>query len=144
MNSLMPRDRLIGNVNRKKKQHFVPQLHLTRFTYDGELLHVFDKFTCKSFIQNKRDVAHENAFYNIPVELINSELGKHGVYPQVIEDLLSGLEGRYQKALLRLLDTPRGGIIDDSVKGEMCYFLALQILRTRDTRNLVREMQRTF
>jgi hypothetical protein len=62
----------------------------------------------------------------------------------MMEDLLSKLEGRYQKTLQELLDTPSAGTIDDEVKGEMSYFLSLQILRTRDSRNLAREMQRTF
>ena len=131
-------------MSTKKKQHFVPQLHLTRFTYDGELLHVYDKFTRRQFIKNKRDVAEENAFYNIPSELLTGDITENGIYPQMMEDLLSKLEGRYQKTLQNLLDTPPTGTIHDEVKGEMCYFLSLQILRTRDTRNLAREMQRAF
>ena len=57
------------------------------FTYDGEHLHVYDKFTRKTFIRNIREVAHENAFYNIPSELITDEFAKSGIYPQMIEDL---------------------------------------------------------
>jgi hypothetical protein len=44
-------------MSTKKKQHFVPQLHLVLFTFDGERLHVYDKFKQKAFIRNKRDVA---------------------------------------------------------------------------------------
>lgn len=128
----------------KKKQHFVPQLHLARFTYDGERLHVYDKFKQKAFIQNKRDVAEENAFYNIPVDLITGDVAKAGIYPQMIEDVLAGIEGRYQKTLKNLLDTPEKGNISDEVRERVCYFLALQILRTRDMRNLAKEMQTKF
>jgi hypothetical protein len=131
-------------MNTKKKQHFVPQLHLERFTYDGNHLHVYDKFSQKAFTTNKRDVAEENAFYNIPDELITDDFAKAGIYPQMVEDLLSNIEGRYQTALRDLLATPENGTIDDEVKGRMCYFLTLQILRTRDVRNLAREMQTKF
>jgi len=128
----------------KKKQHFVPQLHLERFTYDGERLHVYDKFNQKAFTNNKRNLAEENAFYNIPAELITADFAKSGIYPQIIEDLLADIEGRYQKALQNVLDTPEQDSIEDEVKGQMCYFLTLQILRTRDMRNLAKEMQTKF
>lgn len=131
-------------MSTKKKQHFVPQLHLVRFAYDGERLHVYDKFKQKAFIKNKREVAEENAFYNIPTELITSDVAKAGIYPQMVEDVLAGIEGRYQKTLKDLLDTPDKGSISDEVKGRMCYFLALQILRTRDMRNLAKEVQTKF
>jgi len=47
------------------KQHYVPQLHLERFTTNGEKLYVYDKFSKKSLPANKRDIAEENYFYNI-------------------------------------------------------------------------------
>ncbi len=75
----------LPTMSTKKKQHFVPQLHLARFTYDGDLLHVYDKLTRKTFIRNKRDVAEENGFYNIPNELITADLAKHGLFPQMLE-----------------------------------------------------------
>lgn len=128
----------------KKKQHYVPQLHLRRFTFDGEHLHVYDKFNRKAFVTSTRDVAEENAFYNIPEQLITSDFEEVGIYPQMVEDILSRLEGKYQAALKQLLDTPQDGSLDEDVKGAMVYFLALQILRTRDMRNLATEMQTKF
>lgn len=50
----------------------------------------------------------------------------------MIEDVLAGIEGRYQNTLNDPLDTPENGNVNDEVKGRMCYFLALQVLRTRD------------
>ena len=84
-------------MNAKKKQHYVPQLHLERFTTDGERLYVYDKFSKKTFISNKRDVAEENFFYNIPRELITQELADQGIHPKIYEDMLSNLEGKQKK-----------------------------------------------
>jgi hypothetical protein len=61
-------------------------------------------------------------------------------YPALKVDIRS----RYQKSLKDLLDTLEKGNIDDEVKGRMCYFLALQILGTRDMRNLAKELQTKF
>src|SRR5690242_18588625 len=97
----------------KKKQHYVPQLHLRRFSFDGEHLHVYDKFNRKTFVTSTRDVAEENAFYNIPEQLITSDFEEIGIYPQMVEDILSRLEGKYQTALKQLLDTPQDGSLDD-------------------------------
>lgn len=67
-----------------------------------------------------------------------------GIYPQIIEDIFSRLEGKYQKALKDLLNSPQDQKLDEELKGLFCYFLAIQILRTRDTRNLVTQMQTKF
>ncbi len=80
-------------MSTKKKQHFVPQLHLTRFTYDGERIYVYDRFNQNSSTTNKRDIAEENAFYNIPDELITTDFANLRIYPQMVEDLLAGIEG---------------------------------------------------
>lgn len=128
-------------MNAKKKQHYVPQLHLERFTTDGERLHVYDKFAKKSFMANKRDVAEENYFYNIPRELITQELENQGIHTQIYEDMLANMEGKQKKAIDDLLKMPTDQILDNGLKGLLCYFLAVQILRTRDSRNLIIQMQ---
>lgn len=129
---------------KKKKQHYVPQLHLERFTFDGERLHVYDKFQRKAFIANKKDLSEENAFYNIPEELITAIFKDLGIYPQIVEDVLSKLEGKYQKAIKDLLNSRQDQLLDENLKEQFCFFLAIQILRTRDTRNLATQMQTKF
>jgi hypothetical protein len=55
-----------------KKQHYVPQVYLRRFTVDGERLYVFDKLQQDPMrrirLSNVQNVAHENNFYDIPAK----------------------------------------------------------------------------
>jgi hypothetical protein len=128
----------------KKKQHYVPQLHLERFTFDGERLYVYDKFNKKFYVANKRDVAEENFFYNIPAELITQEFADRGIYPQIYEDLLSTMEGKHKKAINDLLKMRADRILNGDLRILLAYFLAVQILRTRDSRNLIIQLQTKF
>jgi Protein of unknown function (DUF4238) len=57
-----------------KKQHYVPQTYLRRFTADGERLYVFDKLqqdpTRRIRRNSVRDIAHEDDFYDIAPEVL--------------------------------------------------------------------------
>lgn len=129
---------------KKKKQHYVPQLHLERFTIDGVQLYVYDKFNKKSYLANKRDIAEENYFYNIPEELIPQEFADKGIHPEIYENLLSNLEGKHKKAIDDLLKMPTDQTLNKELRGLLRYFLAVQILRTRDSRNLIVQIQTKF
>ena len=48
----------------KKKQHYVPQFYLKRFSTDGHSVFVFDKFTQKVFRTNIANVASGRYFYD--------------------------------------------------------------------------------
>ncbi|CAG1020416.1 hypothetical protein DOJK_00319 [Patescibacteria group bacterium] len=58
-----------------KKQHYVPQVYLRRFSIKNQI-NVLDKFNDKSYPSNIKDVAEENRFYDIPIPSEIIELAK--------------------------------------------------------------------
>src|SRR5205085_10121431 len=86
-------------MSKAKNQHFVPRLHLKRFTRDGTQIHVFDKFLKASFTSSITNIASSKYFYNLPPE-------KHeGVDSFLIDDVLTELEPKYEGAIIELLNT---------------------------------------
>lgn len=128
-------------MRRSKKQHFVPQSALRRFSQDGEKLVVFDKIRQEVRIANIRDVAQQRYFYDIPEEAVPIELAEK-FDRQMIERRLGVLESDFNaivnqvicKAterssthrLLNLVLLRRGRIISRSDKRKLCFFVTLQ------------------
>jgi hypothetical protein len=79
---------------RTKKQHYVPQAALRRFSADGERVFVYDKLLNEVRISNVRDVAQQRYFYDIPHEVIPADL-QQTMDRQAIEHTLSELEGDF-------------------------------------------------
>lgn len=95
-----------------KKQHYVPQFYLKRFTYDGERLFVFDKIAQKQRVANVKDIAHENYFYDIPMESLHEEVDVNNFDVQVVEKALGGIEGKYSQTIKEVLENlePKNGL----------------------------------
>lgn len=51
-------------MTKTKKQHFVPQFYLNKFTDTQGNIHVFDKPQKKTFVSNTRDIANESYFFD--------------------------------------------------------------------------------
>jgi len=141
-------------MRRSKKQHFVPQSALRRFSQDGETLFVFDKIQNEVRIANIRDLAQQRYFYDIPQEAVPIEL-EEKFDRQIIERRLGVLESDFNtivnrvicsaterswtRRLLNLVLLRRGRIISRSDKQELCFFVALQYLRTREFRLTIQD-----
>lgn len=139
---------------RTKKQHYVPQLALRRFARCEGQIYVFDKIRDEVRIANVRDVAQQRYFYDIPEEAIPAEL-VDVVDRQMIEHRLSALEHRFnavvarvlngakrRKAIRRMLSALipwRRKIISRKIKRQLCFFVALQYLRTREFRLTIQD-----
>jgi hypothetical protein len=136
-------------MQRTKKQHYVPQTALRRFSADGERIFVYDKVSNEVRISNVRDVAQQRYFYDIPHEVIPADL-QQTMDRQAIEHTLSELEGDFNTVVERVLRkvTRRNPlrrflsfiafrhrrIISRRDKEALCFFVALQYLRTREFR----------
>jgi hypothetical protein len=126
-------------VSQVKTEHYVPKSYLKRFAEDGESIFAFDKFTQKAFRTNIENVACENYFYDLPEE----DAAKVGIDPQIVEKALSDIESGFSNtidAILKSAAPSRGRIIQDDQKLAMAYFITVQQLRTRETRNVFTEM----
>jgi len=147
-------------MSKVKKQHYVPQFYLKRFTYDGERLFVFDKIAQKQRVANVKDIAHENYFYDIPIDSLHEEVEVNNFDVQVVEKALGGIEGKYSqtikevlenleptnglKRLLNFLKFRGGRIITKKQKRELSFFITIQFLRTKESRDATAEMSKKF
>lgn len=128
-----------------KKEHYVPQFYLTYFTTNGERLFVYDKFARKAFPAGKTDIGHENYFYDIPSQMINSARRAEGIDEKFIEKGLAELEGKFfSPALKEINAAPEDQPIHSEVIQAMAVFLTIQILRTKDMREQIIEGERAF
>jgi hypothetical protein len=121
-----------------KRQHYVPRSYLTRFTSNGDSLCVFDKIRQKTFRTNITNVACEKYFYDIPED----SAIQVRIDPQAVEKLLAAIEGGFSfavESLLKAVSKKKRRVIKRNQKQAMAYFLTIQLLRTRDHRNLITE-----
>lgn len=126
-------------MSKVKKQHYVPQFYLKRFTHNGELLFVYDKFAKTARQSNVRDVAEERYFYD-------SQLTEKGLgvierdFSIAISRTLKNTEP--QSALhkiLNILSLKRGRVISRRQKRFLSFFITIQMFRTREYRNTLVE-----
>jgi hypothetical protein len=122
-----------------KTQHYVSRSYLARFTSDGDSLFVFDKIQRKVFRSNIINVACETYFYDLPED----GAAQVGIDRQAVEKLLADIDRGFSSAVDGLLkavaERKKRRIIKPSQKQAMAYFLTMQLLRTREYRNLIAE-----
>lgn len=147
--SVLPHHYSVKRVTqRTKKQHFVPQAALRRFSADGERVFVYDKLSNEVRTSNVRDVAQQRYFYDIPDEAIPPDL-QDKMDRQMIEHTLGEIEGDFNTVVERVLNKAkptrlrrlidlitfrRGKALSRQDKKALCFFVALQYLRTREFR----------
>lgn len=128
-----------------KKQHYVPQVYLRRFTADGEHLYVFDKLQQDPARRIRRggvrDIAHENDFYDIPVEVLKPEV-RSGHDRKMIEKLLGRFDAEMGSEVEHLVTTIGKGALNPARRALLARALGVQALRTRDVRDTVVEVYR--
>lgn len=118
-----------------KRQHYVPQSYLHRFARDGKL-YAFDKPGVRSYPTNVRDIAADRFFYDLP------ELDALAGQQQVLEKYFHSFEQAGNQAIERILTAASIGVKEPFSKDariDLAIFLAVQYLRTKETRALLVE-----
>jgi uncharacterized protein DUF4238 len=124
-------------MTESKLHHYVPQFYLRRFVDSKGRLWVWDKLKDTIFQANPKNVAAENNFYWM------QELADAGRDPNTMEKQLADLEANVAMVTDQWLDwfcdLERGKQIDipDANREEVALFIAVQCLRTADTREIV-------
>ena len=124
-------------MNAPKLHHYVPQFYLRRFVNSRGQLWVWDKLKDTIFQASPKKVAAENNFYWM------HELADAGHDPNTMEKQLSHLEANVSMVTDQWLDwfcdlEPSKQIdIPEVNREEVALFIAVQFLRTLDTREVV-------
>ncbi len=116
-----------------KRQHYVPQSYLSRFARK-ERLFAFDKPSRSSYPTNVRDIAAERFFYDLP------ELDRLAGMVQSLETFFHGFEQAGSQALARIIaaaDNRDAVPIKEGDRIDLAIYLAVQFLRTKETRTLL-------
>jgi Protein of unknown function (DUF4238) len=120
-----------------KLHHYVPQFYLRRFTDAGGQLWVWDKVKDAIFQTNPKNVAAENDFYAM------KQLADAGHDPYTMERQLSEIEADVSlitgQWLDWFIDLELGKRIEIPLLNReiIALFIALQYLRTADTRDIL-------
>lgn len=132
-------------MGQHKKQHYVQQSYLRRFSPNGKQIYVYDKVLGKEFLNGILGVAQESHFYRLPDNL-KTEDGKPISVddPLIVEKAFQKIEGRANQDIQTLIELPAGASIPAETRGNLSVFLAIQFLRTRAYRNLVVETAEKF
>lgn len=132
-------------MSRVKLEHYVPQSYLRNFSNKKDQVFVYDKGLKKHFISNTRNVAAESKYFHLDkngeddaiINLMNED--------QVIEKFFSTeIEGKF-KSLLNNIVTRAKMTYEPSLKlaitkeekVDLSYYLAIQMLRTKDFRQTI-------
>ncbi len=94
--------RRLQEASAPKKQHYVPQYYLRRFSDDGDSLWVFNRKAGKTYKSRSEDACERKYHYEMEARCQRSWHGRH-LLPGKIEKKLSEIEGE-QALLLREID----------------------------------------
>ena len=124
-------------MSEAKRHHYVPQFHLRRFCNDDGKLWVWDSKSDRVFPSDPAKVAAENQFYRL------TQYEKYGHDPLTMEQQFSAMEGEASQISaqwIQWLPECRPGekiAIPPMNRWIMARFLALQVIRTLDMRELL-------
>lgn len=118
-----------------KIQHYVPQFLLKQFTSGKKpQVWVFDKTTGKKFKSHVKNVASEKGFYNFRFK--GNEL--------TIEPSLSDIETHASKIIKDIVRKNSISDLSDEDRLFLSHFFALQFVRTKQHRQLFRDLSETL
>jgi len=142
-------------IQKTKKEHYVPRCYLKRWIKEKEQINVFDLLNNKNWISNIENVASERYFYDMDYSELSKKalelLHEHEIYPendeQFVEHFFSmQVEDEYSKLLKKLVDndiTPWYEnncffiSLQDKLKLSIC--LTYQLIRSKQVRNMIRD-----
>ncbi|MCT9097914.1 DUF4238 domain-containing protein [Haloarchaeobius sp. HME9146] len=114
-------------------QHYVPRFYLQNFAIDPDLdspqVYCFDKPNQNHFPVSTTNIAGENYFYDLPED--EEQEFEHG---------LANIEGEFSRAYDDLLSHRDLDSLDENDRSAIAYSVAVQELRTRETREKHREV----
>jgi len=112
-----------------KIQHYVPQFYLRNFAVKSKtnfLLNCFDKPTGKSFLTDIRKIGAEKHFYDAD--------------DQQLEKTLAKLESKFNITYKNLLKSADINSLTADDKISLGYFIVTQWLRTKEKREMIKDM----
>ncbi len=124
-----------------KKQHYVPQFYIKKFSSNNENIYVYDKYLDKSFRSKIRNVAQSKFFYDIP------ELDKITKIKQFVEKSFHNIERETAKTISNLINQlDKGTFLEINIEDRkiLAIFMVYQILRTEEARNSFVELEKSF
>ena len=133
-------------------EHYVPRFYLRGFTYDSERLYFFDKSTLTQNPANVRNVASERGFYDFPEDdeqPLDAPLASSDQDPdcptiasnsKLTDDALTAFDRSASEALQQFLQhVKHAQPLDSTHKRAMALYVAIQYLRTPETRRALVE-----
>ena len=117
-----------------KKQHYIPQFYLRRFTDEKGFLHIYDFNKQRYFKTAPKDFGYENYLYETPLSKPDI-IGEKFLLENHIEDIFAKYEGEFDTFLKKLdkICTPyqRKGvlILHDDEKNVLRRFIANMFFR---------------
>ena len=125
-----------------KNQHYVPRLYLRYFTNTEDRLFAYDKVTGRRFKATVEGIANVAFFYDLPLDTrVKTSTGNRN---QIVEKTLAVIEGDFAEALRALHKEIASGKITGVTKQRLVPFLALQLMRTRETRTEMVELHESM
>jgi len=136
-----------------KKEHYVPRFYLEKFSNlspSGKeyKIWIFNKRSQQiPYSNNIKKTAVDGYFYDFPVDLVGEENKKiFDEYLQKTENIIAPFYKKFEKRLsyvLRLDDNQKykTKVIKKREKKYWSYILAVQVLRTPEFRNLLKEVK---
>jgi hypothetical protein len=119
-------------MSKVKKQHYVPQFYLKRFSDNGKTIFVFDKESKVVRKANISDVAEQRFFYDFPKEIAeNADI-------QMFEKVFAKAEQRFKEVLEQFIESPEREITLKQ-KHEISPHIAMQWMRTKEFRETIIE-----
>ena len=137
-------------MDKVKNQHYVPQFYLRKFVYSNDRLHVFDKFSKRSFQTNVKNIASETGFYDFHPDIQNefrekaaqggvkkkdASLLEKALNSHMIEHELAEREAKFSPMFDKILyAVEHKEPITEEQRWYLTEFIVLQILRTPEYR----------
>lgn len=135
------------------QHHYVPQFYLRSFADTAGLIWVFDKITQRTFHTSTRNVAAQQQFHTMsPLtdeskQSLAATAASSGMDvetladPLLVERKLAEFEAIYSGIYHAMLEEiEQTGQLTQNHRAETAEYLAMQILRTAETRQLVKEI----
>jgi hypothetical protein len=124
-------------MSEPKLHHYVPQFYLRRFCEASGRLWAWDREADRVFATNPGSVAAERSFYYLDV------LAEQGHDPLTLEKQFASIEHETARITSQWIECTRDGYlgmqvqIPDQNRTIVALFIALQFLRTADTRDIL-------
>jgi uncharacterized protein DUF4238 len=119
---------------RTRREHFVPQSYLIRFSPDGSHIWVFDKFQQRSFQASIRDVAQEAFFYDYPAGTRAASNPNELIDTQQVEKALATIENGFSPLLADIIRRVENQGLSTSDIERLAQHVSLQWMRTKEYR----------